>query len=102
MQDRIAPTLLNGWVNYGGIAETCGYYKDEFGVVRISGLTKLGMVGQPIFNLPVGYRPQSKQGFKTVANRDLVTVEIDVDGNVIVLQDSNTWLSLANISFKAI
>lgn len=102
MQTRIVPTLQNGWVSYGGDAETCEYYKDEFGVVHVGGLVKSGMVGQPVFILPVGYRPQGQQGFNTVANRNSITVEIDVDGNVIALQDSNVWLSLANISFKAV
>jgi hypothetical protein len=56
-QQWIAPTLLNGWVNYGGDTEPAGYMKDEFGFVYLKGLVKGGALGTTMFILPKGYRP---------------------------------------------
>jgi hypothetical protein len=57
--DWIAPTLLNGWVNYGGVYEPAGYTKKNgFGFIR--GLVKDGTPGwtTPIFTLPSTHYPQ--------------------------------------------
>jgi hypothetical protein len=53
----IVATLINGWVNFGGIQPILSYYKDDMGIVRIKGRIKSGTIGTTVFILPAGYRP---------------------------------------------
>jgi hypothetical protein len=98
----IAPTLLNGWVNYGGTADTVGYYKDEFGIVHLKGFVKSGTIGQAIFNLPVGYRPNARQYYSALSNGLFGYATIISDGTVQATSGSNVSFSLDGISFKAV
>lgn len=52
----IAPTLLNGWVNFASGWQVVQYRKvgDR---VEIRGMVRSGTVNQAIFTLPVGFRP---------------------------------------------
>jgi hypothetical protein len=55
----IAPSLQNGWTNYGSGWVTAGYRKQN-GIVLLRGLIAAGtFVGAPVllFTLPVGFRP---------------------------------------------
>lgn len=54
----VAPTLLNGWVNYGNPWQNVQYRRIG-DIVTIRGLATAGTVtsGTIIFNLPVGFRP---------------------------------------------
>jgi hypothetical protein len=109
---RIAPSLLNGWVNYGGNYLPASYWKDKNGVVHLSGLIKNGTTaaGTTLFVLPAGYRPagveihinHSPNYVSGQRQFDFVRIDVYHDGNV-VLQTvaSASWISLAGISFKA-
>jgi hypothetical protein len=97
------PTLLNGWVAFGGSTETASYYKDEFGVVHIRGMIKggTGTDGTTIFNLPIGYRPSNNKYITIANNNAFAVLSIKTTGNVDTnMTVSNVWISLDNISFK--
>ena len=63
-----APTLLNNWIDYGGGFHACGYYKDEFGIVHLTGIVKSGTAASVIFALPVGFRPLADAQFAVAAS----------------------------------
>lgn len=52
----IAPTLLNGWVNYGANWEPAGYRRKD-GILYLRGLITAGAASTTFFNLPAGFRP---------------------------------------------
>lgn len=60
----IAPTLANGWINYGSGFSDAKYMRKN-GIVYLKGLIKSGTVGTatPFFTLPVGYRPADQKLF---------------------------------------
>ena len=104
------PTLLNGWVNYGGASATAGYTKDASGVVHLKGVIKGGSTEpiSPIMQLDVGYRPSEQLIFLVPsANIDDATgfapccIMIRQDGYVTIMMEGagNAWLSLDGISF---
>lgn len=98
----IAPTLLNGWVNFGGIYETAGYLKDAMGGVTLKGLIKSGTLNNPSFILPVGYRPTLLQHFIVNGGDAIATITIAVDGQVSVAvgsSASSAFTSLTGIRF---
>lgn len=101
-EDWITPTLLNGWTDFGGVYESVGYMKDEFGFVHIRGMIKGGTVGQIAFMLPEGYKPLKSQ-YHTCISADVVRI-LNVQRNGTVLTSplaSNAWITLNGISFKA-
>jgi microcystin-dependent protein len=75
-----APTLLNGWGNYGGGYQTARYTRDSTGTVFIEGLVNAG--SGIIFTLPTGYRPATAIIFTTIANNTASRLDIDAGGNV--------------------
>lgn len=99
-----APAFQNGWGNYGSTWETAGYIR-KGGVVYLRGLIGGGTVtsGTVIFNLPVGYRPTSDKHFATTAAASAAAfalLNVMANGDVKTNDPfSNTWASLANISF---
>ncbi|MGG4218349.1 hypothetical protein ABEW32_08950 [Paenibacillus jamilae] len=56
----IAPTLLNGWVNYDNTRRPLGYCKDSQGWVHVQGFISGGVTafGTKIFMLPAGYEAE--------------------------------------------
>lgn len=110
----IAPTLLNGWVNQGGDAETVAYYKDPNGRVWLKGAGNPGSGGTThIFTLPVGYRPGalSVEGavrYWTGSASALGNYHINASGEVRLNNNAATFggppniaYSLNGISFRA-
>jgi hypothetical protein len=91
-----------------------GYWKNPLGEVSIRGVVRRDVsrwtAGDVIFTLPDGYRPQRSMmvfvgGY---ASNAIVThrVDIETDGDVVLLQPSGTWtsgqfnlISLDNIRF---
>lgn len=63
----VAPTLVNGWVNFGsdylGAAYQTARYRKVGDVVYIEGMIKSGTIDQPVFILPAGFRPAARQVF---------------------------------------
>lgn len=109
------PTLLNGWVNYGG-AYTVARYCKRGGVVYVQGLVKDGTANSVVFNLPTDYRPSGTLPFTTptsiidTANASTGTahthpisngpsrVDVLANGNVLVNKGDSTWISI-NLCF---
>lgn len=98
----INPTLLNGWVNYDDVSwRHAAYYKDNFGIVRVTGLVKNGTLNQPIMQLPAGYRPSKGLFFAVTGAGAFGSVSIDASGNVYHNSGSNAYFSLDGICFRA-
>lgn len=97
----ISPTLINGWINFGGNEETAGYYKDEFGIVHLKGFIKSGTINSTIFILPTGYKPIKNRYFAVVSNNAFGTVQVNFSGNVTCTVGNNLSVSLDGITFKA-
>lgn len=95
-----ASALLNSWSNFGGTTAPAGYYKDEFGVVRLRGFLNGGTLNTPIFTLPVGYRPLNDVNQPVVSNDSFGKVLVDTSGNVMLAIGSNNYVDLSPISFQ--
>ena len=95
----IAPTLLNGWVNYGGINDTVAYFKDSLGMIHLKGFMSGGTLGVSAFLLPVGYRPLLAATFATVANNAIGAITVTSSGGVIMGANGlgTGWFSLSSI-----
>jgi hypothetical protein len=102
----IAPTLLNGWTNYGQTWTTAAYRKDAHGVVHLKGLVQGGTVSA-VLTLPAGYRPAQSRtlvtaGWQSSAPR---TVGLEVTTSGSVRCDSTctsaSWISLDGVAFHA-
>jgi hypothetical protein len=104
-------TLINGWVNYGGVQATAQYMKDELGFVHIKGLIKGGITSAGDWicaALPVGYRPKEELMFScATANGSTVTGDanlvLQTTGAIVMGPNvSNTYLNLSDIKpFRA-
>lgn len=98
----IAPTLLNGWVNYGGGYNPAGYFRDKEGIVHLRGLVRSGTMGQAIFVLPEGYRPPFRELHAVQANPNAIgRCDITSDGQVLHVTGDAGWFSLDDITFRA-
>ena len=97
----ITPTLINGWVSFGGAEDGPAYYKDNFGNVKLRGVVKSGTLSVSMFNLPIGYRPAKNKYFAVISNNVPGFVLIDPSGGVIPLAGtSNIFVALDSISFN--
>jgi hypothetical protein len=101
----IAPTLINGFTNYGNGFSTAAYFKDKLGQVHLRGLVNNAgsPVGLILFTLPAGYRPSTSGTliFMTGNNNNMCRIDISVDGNVIATTGSAGWICLDGIAFRA-
>lgn len=96
-----APALVNSWVNFGSGYQDAGYYKDQFGIVRLRGMIMSGTVGAACFVLPVGYRPAARVLLSTISNGAAGRVDVYTTGEVAPISPSaNAWVSLENLSFR--
>lgn len=97
-----APTLINSWVNTGGVHETAGYYKDYFGNVHLKGRIQGGSIGTVVFVLPVGYRPSATLTLSIVGGGDYGQLSISTDGSVSITSGvAGVYKTLDNVSFRA-
>lgn len=99
----IAPTLQNGWVNYGPGDTTAGYLLDALGFVCLKGLLKSGTIGSAFFTLPVGFRPSETYRFTTATggSSSASLVSVNPDGRVVCAIGSNTFVAVDGVRFKA-
>lgn len=97
----VIPTLLNNWANYGSTNASAGYYKDSNNRVHLRGTVKNGVIGQPIFNFPAGYRTSAQLGFPVVSNAAFGVLGITSTGDLICYAGNNSSLYLDGISFLA-
>jgi hypothetical protein len=93
------------WRNYGTTYDPVGFYKDQFGVVHLSGAIDPPNFAGTVFTLPEGYRPPrtfNGQVFGAMADYDkIATVTVAYDGDVEVGQSFDKIVSLNGISFRA-
>jgi len=97
-------TLLNGWVNAGGI-QPVAQYRLLGDKVELRGRIMNGTISQPMFNLPVGCRPPNVTTL-AVPSADGVgwhfgVIEVAVDGNTAPFAPStNQAVVLNGVSFS--
>lgn len=96
----------NGWADYGGGGsyETPGYRRDPTGRIHLRGLIASGTTTVTAFTLPVDFRPPLHLIFTSICSGDTICrIDVENDGDVKVKSNaSNTWVSLAGISFDTI
>lgn len=96
------PTLLNGWLNYGGAFATAAYRKDASNYVHVKGLIKSGTIGAAAFNLPAGYRPGGQVLYGTISNNVIGRVDVGTNGDLNITSPSSAaWVSLEGLTFLA-
>lgn len=99
-----APTLLNGWTNFGSGWQTAGYYKDTASHrVYLRGMITGGDAGATkiLFTLPSGYRPTAVEMFPIGNVTTNARIYIDTSGNVALhITVDSSWISLNGISFR--
>ena len=105
----VLPTLINGWLAYGGGFSTPGYMRDSSGIVHLRGLVKNGVIGAgtagTIFTLPIGFRPEFIQLLPSTASLNVFArTDVDTAGNVVASSTAGTngFWSLDGISFAAL
>lgn len=98
-----APTLANGWANFGGGFNPAGYWKDPAGVVHLRGLLASGTLNgaAAMFTLPAGYRPANTEMFVAISNNAVGRVDVRNTGDVVPTIGSNTNFSLDGMTFRA-
>ena len=95
------PTLLNSWVDFGGVYQTIRYRKDASGVVWLQGMIKDGTKagGTQVMSLPAGYRPDKTLILSaTNSTKTYCDLSIQSDGSVKAgygWDDVWTFLSLS-------
>lgn len=103
IQEVQTPTLLNGWVNVGGILATAGFYKDRFETVHLSGVISSGTTTQDtiLFTLPAGFIPTTREVFTVSSSIAPARIDVDESGNVRFFNGSSSFMSLSGITFRA-
>lgn len=92
----INATMLNGWATYQSGTPGFGraqYRKLSNNLIQIRGNVRDGAIGQPVFNLPVGYRP-SRNVYETVIQSSfaLSSAVVDIDGDFIIRSGTNNYV----------
>jgi hypothetical protein len=98
-----APTLLNGWVNYGGLEAPAGYMMDGLGFVSLRGLIKNGSLGAVAFVLPAARWPTYNHNYVTACATvsGVCFLSVNPSGEVTIgANASAAWTSLAGIRFQ--
>lgn len=106
--DTSSPTLVSGWVPFGG-AYALPTYRKAGGQVIISGVIKSGTIGATAFILPVGYRPAASLIFPTICNNStteaITRCEVSAAGVFTAMIGGaagyNAYLSLSSVAFDA-
>jgi hypothetical protein len=91
--------LINGWENYGPPFKPATYYKDCFGIVRLSGaIRRTTGTSESPFVMPEGYRPGGHEVYSIGYRSELY---ITPDGSVTVLgRDAGEFTSFSGITFR--
>lgn len=90
----IAPTLLNGWVDYGGGFGNAEYYKTPQGEVVSQGMVKSGVISADIFVVPAGYRPVANEVYAAQSNSLFGVMIVGSAGGVRADTGSNISFSI--------
>jgi hypothetical protein len=97
-------TYLNSWITFSATGwYPAQYMKDSMGFVHLRGMVKNGTIGQPVFNLPSGYRPSGSlaEMFATPYNGGVGRIDVCSNGDVVIKDGVNSWRSLSGVSFYA-
>lgn len=96
--------LLNNWVQFSDQYFLPQYTITNEGLVLIRGRIKSGTAtsGTALFNLLKGFRPEKIAGFAVDASPGSHgSVNVQPDGNVVIISGNNTYLTLDGIIFEA-
>lgn len=85
-------TLLGTWATLGAGWPHPRIYKDAMGFVHCVGGVTGGLVGQTIFQLPVGYRPPYLIPVEAEGNLARARITLNTGGNVVLNVGSGTNL----------
>lgn len=99
VQNIIASTLLNSWVNVGGAYQTAGYFKDNTNIVHLVGMITGG--SGIMFILPEKFRPSLQQTF--ICNSENTTFSIIIirsNGEVERIGGGTLEIDLSIIHFR--
>lgn len=101
-----ACSLQNGWSNYGGAYETCGYTITRSGVVILKGMIGGGTLsnGTNLFQLPADLRPAHHLFFPVaIATNKYGRIIINKNGNVevntIESGATNSYITISGTAF---
>tara|TARA_R110000868_G_scaffold337183_3_gene598060 strand:- start:180 stop:1826 length:1647 start_codon:yes stop_codon:yes gene_type:complete len=102
----VAPTLLNSWANSGGAGNTAGFMKDDSGFVHLRGILITGVIPNPMFTLPEGFRPAYTENLSVfTANAGPTPVvgwlQVTAAGSVIPQVGGTVQTCLDGVVFKA-
>lgn len=101
----IYPTLLNGWEAFSGSYSTARFYKDNLGIVHLSGTIKGGAHNTAVFTLPAGYRPDMvfySPVFASGVTGHYLLIGNIADGTITARYTGTlVFLSLDGVSFRA-
>ena len=94
-------SLNPGWSDYGRNHNTNGYRRTSYGIVTLKGLVQRTSGSNTVIGtLPSSYWPAEKLSFQTSTNPNIQSdIDIDTNGDVIMVSGSGTWISLAGINF---
>jgi hypothetical protein len=94
--DWIAPTLLNGWKDYGQGYTPTGYRRLPGGIVQIRGLVYGGSAATAtsVFVLPVGYRPANLTIHVTYGFNQVYRLNVAPTGSVNFTTGNTQYMSL--------
>lgn len=102
----IAPTLLNGWTQYGASWDCL--FRRKNGVTYVRGLVQrpAGALNAVLFYLPTGFRPAYNYIFNpAVAQSSTINQAIiyaQVDGAILITAGAdNIWTSVNGMTFIA-
>jgi len=95
-----APSLLNGWVNNGGVYQVARYRKVG-DIVFLEGLIKTGAIGAVALTLPAGFRPLADIYLPAVSNTAFGALLLQSNGNVTPAAGVSTWIAL-NCHFSTV
>lgn len=83
-----APTLINGFSNFGSGFSTAGYRKDQTGATSLKGVVTAAADGEA-FILPVGYRPPAPMRFPVLGATGTTIGAVTIDsatGSVAIIR----------------
>ena len=99
-----APTLTNGWLNFGSGFTVAGYRKIG-DLVWLKGTVKSGTLGAAMFTLPVGFRPLASGQTVNIVESNNLLGRVDVLSTGAVATGgvgSNAYVQLDGIVFSTI
>jgi hypothetical protein len=97
----VAPTLLNGWINAGGVLQVAQYRKIG-DLVYVRGEVKNGSNNTPAFQLPAGFRPPATVYFPALVAGGVAGgfVTLTADGNMTISTPTTAQVGLDICQFS--